>query len=149
MQNLMRQGEPVYVLDTDTYSQFLRGQEQITRRILETPPSNLYLCAITPEELLRGRLDAINQARSQKSPFISAAYDYLLDLVRELNKIRILRYNEDAENLFQSWPTAWKRAGSQDCRIAVVAVVNGFTVVTCNTSHFSRIEQVNYEDWSL
>lgn len=139
----------MYVLDTDTYSQFLRGQEQITRRVLQTPPSALYLCAITPEELLRGRLDAINQARSQKSLFISAAYDYLLDLIKELNKVQILRYSQDAEKLFQSWPTALKRAGSQDCRIAAVAAVHGFVVVTCNTADFSRIAQVNYENWSL
>ncbi len=138
----------MYVLDTDTYSKLLQGHGLIKRRVSQVPQSAIYLCAITPEELLRGRLDYINQLRSRKDPKLSVAYDYLLDNLRDLNRTSILRYDEDAERLFQSWPASVKRTGTQDCRIAAVAIVNGFTVVTANTAHFSKITD-RYEDWSV
>ena len=141
----------MYVLDTDTYSQFLRGHTQIKRRILEKPPGSIHLSVITPEEILRGRLDGINSARKQKSTAVSAAYDYFLGYLAELEKreYEILPYDAAAEAAFRAWPPVWKQAGSQDCRIAAVAYVHQFTVVTCNTRHFSKITAVKIEDWSL
>ena len=58
----------MYVLDTDTYSNLLRGHGPIKRRVLRAPLGSVYLCAITPEEVLRGRLDHINQLRSRNYP---------------------------------------------------------------------------------
>jgi tRNA(fMet)-specific endonuclease VapC len=136
----------VYVLDTDTYSNFLRGHEQIKRRVSQTPIGSVYLCAITPEEMLRGRLDYINQLRTRKDSNLPLAYDLLLDLVRELNRISILRYDDDTDKIFQAWSAQIKRAGSQDCRIAATAFANGFTVVTGNVAHFAKITD-RYEDW--
>ena len=137
----------MYLLDTDTYSNLLRGSTQIERRFAQAP-GRVYLCAITPEEALRGRLDAINQARARQEFHLPVSYDYLLDLVRELNRASILRYDEDAAQIFRDFPASVKRAGSQECRIAAVALANGFTVVTSNTAHFAKIG-VATEDWSL
>lgn len=67
----------MYVLDTDTYSNFLRGSEPIKRSISQAPAGSVYLCAITPEEMLRGRLDYINQLRARKDMRLPLAYDYL------------------------------------------------------------------------
>ncbi len=61
----------------------------------------------------------------------------------------MLRYDEEAEQLFQSWPNALKRAGSQDCRIAAVALVHNFAVVTANSRYFSVIPGLQLADWSL
>ena len=138
----------MYVLDTDTYSNLLRNDELIKRRVSQAPFDSIYLSAITPEEMLRGRLDYINQLRTRKDARLPVAYDLLLDLVRELNRIPILRYDDDADSVFQALPAAIKRAGSQDCRIAATALVNNFTVVTANTAHFSKIT-TDYEDWSV
>ena len=137
----------MYVLDTDSFSNFLRGPGPVPRRVSRAPRSSIYISAVTPEEMLRGRLDYVNQLRARQDVRLSLAYDYLLDLVRDLNRTSILRYDEDADRLFRSWPAHVKRAGSQDCRIAA-AIVNGFTVITANTAHFSKITD-RYEDWSL
>jgi tRNA(fMet)-specific endonuclease VapC len=136
----------VYLLDTDTYPNLLRGNTQIERRFFQAP-GRVYLCAITPEETLRGRLDAINQARTRQETRLPVSYDYLLDLVRELNRASILRYDDDAARIFRDFPASIKRTGSQDCRIAAVALANGFTVVTSNLTHFTKIG-VACEDWS-
>jgi len=137
----------VYLFGTDTYSNFLRGNPRIVQRVAKAPAGSVYLSAATPEEMLRGRLDYINQLRTRKNVKLPLAYDYLLDLVRELNRISILRYDEAADAVFQALPAQIKRAGSQDCRIAATAQVNGFIVVTSNISHFSKIT-TDYEDWN-
>ncbi len=126
----------------------LRRDPIILRRVSQTPPGSVYLCAITPEEMLRGRLDAINQARAKQEQRLPVTYDYLTDLVRELNRVSILRYDDDAVQIFRDYPASTKRAGSQDCRIAAVAQANGFVVVTSNTAHFAKIG-VTAEDWAL
>lgn len=59
--------------------------------------------------------------------------------MRDLNRAFILRYDDDAAQIFHDFPAALKRAGSQDCRIAAVALANGFTVVNSNTTHFAKI----------
>ena len=138
----------MYLFDTDTYSNFLRGNKFIKRRLSQVPPGSVYLCVVTPEEMLRGRLDAINQARTRQDSRLPIAYDFLMDLVRELNRASILRYDNDADQIFRAWPAALKRAGSQDCRIAAVAQANSFIVVTSNTAHFAKIG-VAHEDWNL
>lgn len=138
----------MYLLDTDTYSNFLRGSQPIRQRYFQALPGTVYLCAITPEEMLRGRLDAINQVRTRQEARLPVAYDYLMDLVRELNRASILRYDDDAARIFRDFPASIKHAGSQDCRIAAIAQANNFIVVTSNTAHFAKIG-VAYEDWSL
>lgn len=138
----------MYIFDTDTYSNFLRGNALIRQRVSQVPRGSVYLCAITPEEVLRGRLDYINQLRSQQPSKLPVAYDLLLDVVRDLNRASILRYDDDAAQIFRDFPASVKRAGSQDCRIAAVALANGFTVVTSNTAHFTKIGVVT-EDWNL
>lgn len=138
----------MYILDTDTYSNFLRGHGPIRQHAARAPRGSVYICAVTPEEMLRGRLDFINHARSRKDARLPLAYDLLLDLVRDLNRASILRYDDEADKIFQALPAAIKRAGSQDCRIAAVAQINNFTVVTANVSHFSKITD-QYQDWSV
>lgn len=138
----------MYLFDTDTYSNFLRGSQSIRQRFSQALPGTVYLCVVTPEEMLRGRLDAINQVRTRQESRLPVAYDYLMDLVRELNRVSILRYDDDAAQIFSSFSASVKRAGSQDCRIAAVALANGLTVVTSNTTHFAKIGVVT-EDWNL
>ena len=138
----------MYLLDTDTYSNFLRGSRSIQQRVSQVPLRTVYLCAITPEEMLSGRLAAINQVRTQQEARLPNAYDYLVDLIRSLNRASILRYDDDAVRIFRDFPASIKRAGSQDCRIAAVALANNFTVITSNTRHFAQIGVVT-EDWNL
>ncbi len=138
----------MYLLDTDTYSNMLRPSLVILERVSKTPPGSVYLCAVTPEEMLRGRLNAINQARASQETRLPLAYDFLMDLIRELSRVSILRYDADAVQIFRDFPASVKRAGSQDCRIAAVALANAFTVVTSNTAHFAKIGVVT-EDWNL
>ena len=146
----------MYVLDTDTYSNYVKDNKQIRKRLAQHPIEKIHLSVVTAEELYKGRLRSINEAREKNSSEISRAFDGLVELTRQMDffrqQHRLLRYTEEAEALFQSWPSAIKRAGSQDCRIAAIACVNDFCVVPCNTRHFARIQDltgVKVEDWSI
>lgn len=68
--------------------------------------------------------------------------------MRNLNRASILRYDDDAAQIFRGFSASIKRTRSRDCRIVAVALANGFTVVTSNTGHFTKIG-VATEDWSL
>ena len=59
----------------------------------------------------------------------------------------LLPYSAAAEALFQAMPPEVKRIGTQDCRIAAIAMVNDCTVITRNVRDFSRIPGVRCEDW--
>ncbi len=141
----------MYALDTDTLTLHFRGHPQITRRVLATPRNDLWLPAPVVEEQLRGRLStlaALNAARPTDSRKLPQAYGDLLETLRLLHGFQHLPYTAEAEALFQSWPAAVKRVGTRDCRIAATALVHGFTVVTCNLTHFQTIPGVSLEDWS-
>ena len=142
----------MYALDNDTLSLFLRRHPQVTARILAVPPYDLWLPAIAAEEQLRGRLAflaSLNPNHPADSTKIPQAYDLLVRTLRQLENFQILPYTPEAEALYQSWPSAIKRFGTRDCRIAAIAVTNGFTVVTRNTAHFASIPGLTAEDWSV
>lgn len=78
-------------------------------------------------------LDPKQKADRLKLPL---AYDLLLQTRRQLANYQVLLYTAEMEALYQSWPAAVKRVGTRDCRIGATALVHGFTVITCNLSHF-------------
>jgi len=146
-----RTASNVYALDTDTLTLHFRGHPQITRRVLSAPQNSLWLPAPVVEEQLRGRLSTLsglNATRAADSRKLPQAYQDLLETAHALHGFQHLAYTPEAEALFQSWPTAVKRVGTRDCRIAATAIVHGFTVITCNLSHFQTIPGVKLEDWS-
>jgi len=141
----------VYVFDNDTLTLAFHGNENITRRVLDTPSTDIWLPAPVVEEQFRGRLSLLssfNPSRPSDSLKTPLAYDLLLETLRFLHGFQYLPHTPEAEALFQSWPASVKRIGTRDCRIAAAAITHGFTVITCNLSHFQTIPNVSLEDWS-
>lgn len=141
----------MYVLDSDTATLFFNGNEKVVRRVLATPDDDIWLPAIVVEEQLKGRMAALaslNSARVSDRLKVPYTYDLLLRTVRELQKFQHLPYTAEMEALYQSWPAAVKRVGTRDCRIAATAIVLGFTVITCNLSHYHPIPAVEMDDWN-
>ena len=123
----------------------------MARRVLATPNQDIYIPAIVVEEQLRGRMAALASlipARVSDRPKVPRAYALLLKTVRELQMFQHLPYTAEMEDLYQSWPASVKRLGTRDCRIAATAVVLGFTVITCNLSHYRPIPGVEMDDWN-
>ena len=143
----------MYVLDNDTASLLFRGRNgALNRRALAVPPADLWLPAIVVEEQFRGRLSVLaklNPARSKDSALIPAAYRDLVLTQDFLRQFQVLPYTQADEDLYQSWSAVVKRVGTRDCRIAAIAVNQGFTVVTANLRHFQQIPDLRTTDWSV
>ena len=141
----------MFVLDSDTTTLFFHANQSVVRRVFSQPPGAVLLPAITVEEQLRGRfsfLSSLNPTRAADRLKVPLAYTLLLETVKRLQQFQHLPYTADMEALYQSWPASVKRIGTRDCRIAATAIVTGFTVVTCNLSHFQLIPNVQTVDWS-
>jgi len=143
----------MYVLDNDTASLLFRGRNSaLNQRALAVPPTQLWLPAVVVEEQFRGRLGVLarlNPSRPRDSALIPVAYRDLVLTQDFLRQFRVLPYTQADEELYQSWSAAVKRIGTHDCRIAAIAVNQGFTVVTANLRHFQQIPDLRTTDWSV
>ncbi|MDQ2686632.1 MAG: type II toxin-antitoxin system VapC family toxin [Armatimonadota bacterium] len=142
----------MYVLDTDTTSNFFRGgNTALIARVLSESRENIWLPVIVAEEQLKGRLAVIaklNSASPQDGAKSPRTYDFLIRTMSDLAEFGILPYTDEAEQLFRRWSPAEKRAGTRDCKIAAIAITYGFTVVTSNTNHYRSIPNVRLVDWN-
>ena len=139
----------MYVLDTNVVSHVLRYGEQsdIGRKVAATPLADLWITIITVEEMLRGRFASIsNHGKPEHLPRL---YAYLQQTYERLQLYPVLAFNEAALAAFQAIPTKIRqRAGTQDCRIAAIALAHDFTVITYNVNDFHLIPNLKIADWS-
>lgn len=130
-----------YLLETSTCIELLRGNETVRQKCIE---QNQYCCisAITAIELLYGAYNAPEKYREQ-----------------ELSKARLLidYYTivgvDDIPEFFCSEKCRLEKIGNIiedfDLMIGATGVIGDLTVVTHNAKHFSRIEGIKLEDWTL
>jgi tRNA(fMet)-specific endonuclease VapC len=137
-----------YLLDNDASSLLLRGHPTLGNRVTSIPYEDLGVSGIAAEEMLTGALAVLNRARSDRLINLRDAYARLTRIVQHLARFNILPYDDDAENLYRSWPAHITRVGKFDCRTAALAITYGLVVVTCNGKDFSRIQGVTFEDWT-
>lgn len=128
-----------YMLDTDIASYVIRGTDKALNRRVVAHAGRLCMSAITYHELLYGarmresrRLEGTIEAFAEIVPvvdFSSAAADKAGAVRAALDK-------------------AGKTIGVMDSLIAANALVEGCTLVTNNTAHFSRIDGLQIVNWT-
>lgn len=139
----------MYLLNTSVVSNFLderRYYPQLTAKILNQPPEQIFISIITVEEILQGALASVQKVKRKTS--VTKAYQYFEDLFDALHQFQILSYSPKAESIYQSLPAKTKRIGTQDCRIAAIAHANELIVVTVNVNDFVSIGLTDVEDWT-
>lgn len=128
-----------YLLDTSTCIEILRGNELIRQHCVE---NNQFCCisAITAIELLYGTYKAPDKYRQQEQSKARMLIDYYdvigIDGIADAfcqEKVRLERTGQTIEDF--------------DLLIGITARENNLTVVTHNTKHFSRIENLKTADW--
>lgn len=137
----------MFILDTDHVSLFQRDQPQVVSRVLATPPLELATTVITLEEQLRGRLERVRRAQSDVE--IVTAYQNLLATSLYFRTITVIGFDEQAQTIFKTLRAQKIRLGTQDLRIAAIALSRGATLVTRNRQDFAMIPVLKIEDWSL
>jgi tRNA(fMet)-specific endonuclease VapC len=140
-----------YSLDSNIFRLFLDGNAPVRRRILMTPPENLWISAIVYQESLGGRLAQINKTLKDSTPksasLLETLYQELFETIDDLSAFQRLAYTAEDEQAFRALAPQVKRVGSQDCRIAAQALRRGMIVVTRNLLDFEAAN-VPCEDWS-
>ncbi|MCI0698830.1 hypothetical protein L0337_43365 [candidate division KSB1 bacterium] len=71
------------------------------------------------------------------------------DVIRLFASIRILDYDEEANGRYEAFRQTKIRIGSQDLRIAAIALATGSILVTRNRSDFEKVPDLMIEDWSV
>jgi tRNA(fMet)-specific endonuclease VapC len=132
----------IYLLDTNAWIAYLRQKNQrLVQRFQQTSSSDIVLCSVVLAELIYGahHSPAKNQAanlalvRRLQKRFVSMSFDD--GAADEYGKIR-------AYLASQGMPI-----GPNDLMIASIALANDLTIVTHNTSEFSRVPGVKLQDW--
>lgn len=133
-----------YLLDANTCIGWLRqNQPQIVARMEAETPTDICLCSVVVGELLFGveRSDPVHRANTSlrvdqlRQQFASLPFD---DAAAE--QYARIRADLTGRGLL---------IGGNDMMIAAIALARGCTLVTHNTSEFSRIVGLMIEDWQV
>ena len=101
------------------------------------PPDEIATTTITAEEQLRGRLAQIKKASTTEA--LAIAHRRFRQAIYDLAKLNILEFDSAAIAVFEDLKRQRLRVGSQDLRIAAIAIANGAIVVTRNRVDFGQI----------
>lgn len=110
-------------------------------------PLELATTVVTVEEQFRGRLERVRRARSDVE--VVRAYQNLLATVLYFRTITIIGFDTQTQAIFQRLRAQQVRIGTQDLRIAAIALRQDATLVTRNRRDFAAIPSLQTEDWSL
>jgi len=132
----------LFILDSDQ-----RGHEPLKKHLLTVPPEQIGITIISVEELIRGRLAQIR--RASKPDDRVKAYYWLSKTFNFLNGFNVIEYDSSADFHFQTLFAQKLRIGTNDLKIAAIALNKNAILVTRNIRDFERIPPLKIEDWSV
>ena len=136
-----------FLLDTDHVSLLQYSHSPLLQNLAQHPPDTVGVSAITVEEVLRGRLAVLARARDGVQRI--QHYRHLVEAVQFLSRLQLVLFEQPAEDQFQQLKALRLHVGTQDLKIAAVALANQVTLVTRNRQDFSRIPGLAIDDWSV
>jgi tRNA(fMet)-specific endonuclease VapC len=137
----------LWILDTDHVSLFQQRHPVVTQHINAVNPEDIAITIITVEEQLRGRFNVIRKASS--SDTLLLAYAKLQATLEFFKNVRSLGFDQYAINCYEDLIRQRIRIGTQDLRIAAIALsVNGI-LVTRNWRDFEKVPNLRLEDWTI
>lgn len=136
-----------YVLDTDTFSLYLRKDANVIAAVVRHLADDVSVSVITVEEVWDGWQAAIRKAKT--SDQVGLAYDRLTATLNELRDWSVVSFPPPATARYATLKKAKLNVGSNDLRIAAIALELRAVVVTRNAVDFSRVPGLVIEDWSL
>ncbi len=139
----------LWILDTDHVSLLQREEPLLTEQLNRINPSEIAITVITVEEQMRGRLNSIRQAsQSGKSEQILFTYGNLRKTVDFYRTRKLLDFDRAASARYAELSRQKIRIGTQDLRIAAIALSVDGILVTRNWRDFQRVPGLLLEDWT-
>lgn len=137
----------LYILDTDHVSLFQYQHPLVTQRIYRTAPNEIAVTIVTLEEQLYGRLNRIRRAKTLEA--LVFAYGKLRTTWDFFNTINLLDFTEEAYAHYTNLIHQKIRIGTQDLRIAAIALSIEGIVVTRNQKDFGKVPDLRLQDWTI
>ena len=138
------------LLDTDHMSILRRGglnARRVEMRLIAVPEEEVVTCIVVYEEQMRGWMAEI--ARMQTGMQFVSPYDSLAITLSIYCSMTVLAFDERAAEQFYDLKSQRIRIGTQDLKIAAIALANDATVLTRNLQDFSKVPNLKFEDWSI
>jgi tRNA(fMet)-specific endonuclease VapC len=130
---------PRYLLDTNIVSHLIRGHPAVSRRIVQTPISGLFISAITEGELLFGVA-----RRPEATRLREAVREFLL-------RVEVLLWNSSVAARYGQMRAELERRGRSldalDLLIAAHAAAENAVLVTADGA-FAYAAGLQIEDWT-
>ncbi len=137
------------VFDTDVLSDVLFGETRYVERLSQIPSDIACVPIVAVEEVLRGWLHAIRRADSGKGRMVlSVAYEAFQESLIGLKEYRLLPYNPAAHEHYLRLKSQKLRVGTQDLRIASIALAHDATLITRNRRDFEIVPSLKLEVWN-
>jgi len=137
----------LWILDTDCLTLWQNEHPVVKARVNRVNYREIAIAVISVEEQMRGWLNIIRQ--SSQSDRLIWAYKGLQDGVVFFKQVNVLEFNQDAYNCYTELLRQRIRIGTQDLRIAAIAISRNAILVTRNRRDFERVPGLVFEDWSI
>lgn len=137
-----------YILDTDHLTLFQYNHPFVTERV-HANIDKIRITIITAEEQLRGRFNIIRR-NSQSSKFkqLIIAYQNLRQTREFFSSLELLDFTLTAYNYYIELRSQKIKIGTQDLKIASIALANNAVLVSRNYRDFSQVPNLPLQDWT-
>ncbi len=137
----------IYLLDTDTFGHFQRGNANVSQRISEVGILNVEITVVTRMEVLQARFEYVRKAATAAQ--LRTAQFWLDDSDHWLSKWQITPFNEADCQQFEQLRSqkGLRKIGRPDLLIACMALSRGATVVSRNKRDFLLVPRLRVENW--
>ncbi|MDB9473536.1 type II toxin-antitoxin system tRNA(fMet)-specific endonuclease VapC [Dolichospermum circinale] len=132
----------IYLLDTNTCIIYLKGKNiHLKEKLDSISISEIAVCSIVKSELFYG---AMRSAKPDSNLKLQQGF---------LDKFVSLPFNDEAAIIFGNiraeLTSKGTPIGGYDLQIAAIALANNLILVTHNTREFSRIPELQLQDWEV
>ncbi len=110
-------------------------------------PNDIAVTIITLEEQMYGRLNKIRKAKSIDD--LTPAYLSLNRTVEYFQTVNVLDFDHKAAACYQEIKAQKIRVGTQDLKIAAIALSRKAIVVTRNSRDFRKVPGLEITDWTM
>ncbi len=139
------------LLDTDHLTILNRkGSDQhtyLTMRMAESRDQQFGTTLVNAEEQLRGWLSEINRHRTPLRQL--SAYEGLRKLLDFLRSFPLIAIEEGTAAEFERLRKAKVRIGSEDLKIACIALVQNALLLSANLRDFRQVPGLRVENWLI
>lgn len=131
---------PRYLLDTNIIIHYLKNNNSpVGEKFAQIPIQQIYVCSVVKAELFYGAAKSNNPIKSKQVQ------------KKFINYLSSFDFDDNAVEFYADIRASLEKQGTpiggNDLMIASIALANELILVTANVKEFSRIQNLNIENW--